>query len=406
MDSLTQIALGAAVGELVLGKKAGNRAMLWGAIGGTLPDIDVMAGLGAGEISSLAYHRAITHSLTFAVLVPPALGWLVHKLYAHDLAFWAREIWKEFSRVGLFMFSLLFAGAMVLPIPWQESVAIALAVGFGMLLFPALIFAREKVRSRPSSNPNVSWKDWSWLLFWAIVTHPLLDTCTTFGTQLFQPFSDYRAAWNNIAVVDPVYTLPLLLGIIIAGRFSRGASWRPWVNYTGIALSSAYLLFTFINHDQVQQIFRSSLAGEKIPFRRMMVSPTLFNNILWQGVAETDSSFYLGSYSLNDQRREVLDFQTVPKNHHLIAGHVEDRDIGVLRWFSDGYFSIREGPDGILIWEDWRYGGFPGARGTPQAVFNFELHPEGGQLKARQSQRGPENGEEALRQFWRRIQGY
>ncbi|MCB0639758.1 MAG: metal-dependent hydrolase, partial [Lewinella sp.] len=81
MDSITQITLGAAVGEVVLGKKAGNRAMLWGAIAGTLPDLDVFANAVTDEISALAYHRAFTHSLTFAIVTPLAMGLLVHRLY-------------------------------------------------------------------------------------------------------------------------------------------------------------------------------------------------------------------------------------------------------------------------------------------------------------------------------------
>ena len=69
MDSLTQIILGAAVGEVVAGRKIGNRAMLWGAIAGTIPDLDVMIGsLFMTEINGLAFHRAITHSIFFVIV--------------------------------------------------------------------------------------------------------------------------------------------------------------------------------------------------------------------------------------------------------------------------------------------------------------------------------------------------
>ena len=81
MDSLTQITLGAAVGEAVLGKKIGNKAMIWGAVAGTTPDLDVFANLAADEMSALAFHRAITHSVFFAILAPLALGWLAYSLY-------------------------------------------------------------------------------------------------------------------------------------------------------------------------------------------------------------------------------------------------------------------------------------------------------------------------------------
>ena len=405
MDSLTQITLGAAVGELVLGKKAGNRAMLWGAIGGTLPDIDVLASLGAGEISALAYHRAITHSLAFAALLPPALGWLVYKLYAHQHSVWEKGIWKEFARIGVFVFTLLLLGAIVLPIPWKEGILIAFYVGFGMLFFPAIVFVREKIRRRQGDYPEITWKEWSWLLFWAIVTHPLLDGCTTFGTQLFQPFSDYRVAWNNIAVVDPVYTFPFLICVIIAARFTRNTTWRHRINYLGIALSSGYMLFTFFNRYQVEKIYKASLHKEGIEYKRLMVSPTIFNNILWHGVAETDSALYIGSYSLNDHSPEVRDLTAIPKQHELLYGHIQDRDIAVLRWFSKGYFSVEESPGGQLTWSDWRYGSFSGAGDSPESVFRYMLHPKDGELKARQLDPDIKDGTAALRQFWNRIKG-
>lgn len=405
MDSLTQITLGAAVGELVLGKKAGKRAMLWGAIAGTLPDMDVLAGLGGGEISALAYHRAITHSLTFAILIPPALGWLIYRLYNHQDSLWEKGIWKEFVRIGVFVTTILLAGAIVLPIPWQEAVRIALFVGLGMLFFPAFVFVREKIRRKPGDYPEITWKEWSWLLFWAIVTHPLLDGCTTFGTQLFQPFSDYRVAWNNIAVVDPAYTLPFLICVLVAARFARNTAWRHRINYLGIAISSVYMLYTFFNRYQVEKIYRASLEKQGIEYQRLMVSPTIFNNILWHGVAETDSSLYIGSYSLNDPQPEVRDFSAIRKQHELLQGHFQDRDIEVLRWFSKGYYCIEKSPEGQLIWSDWRYGGFAAAGGPQKSVFRYILKLEGEQYKAAQAEPDIEDGQAALRQFWQRIKG-
>ncbi len=81
MDSLTQIVLGAAVGEAVLGKKLGNKAMIWGAIAGTIPDLDVLAGPFQDLVQELYYHRSITHSILFAVVLSPILGWLLSTIF-------------------------------------------------------------------------------------------------------------------------------------------------------------------------------------------------------------------------------------------------------------------------------------------------------------------------------------
>ena len=86
MDSLTQIVLGAAVGEAVLGKKIGNKAMLWGAIAGTIPDLDVFIKLFTDPITSTELHRGISHSLFFSIVMAPVLAWLVSKYQKFTLA--------------------------------------------------------------------------------------------------------------------------------------------------------------------------------------------------------------------------------------------------------------------------------------------------------------------------------
>lgn len=81
MDSLTQIVLGAAVGEAVLGKKVGNKAMLWGAVCGTIPDLDVFFTGLFSPIDNLYVHRGFSHSIFFALLLAPLLGYLIHKIH-------------------------------------------------------------------------------------------------------------------------------------------------------------------------------------------------------------------------------------------------------------------------------------------------------------------------------------
>jgi inner membrane protein len=90
-------------------------------------------------------------------------------------------------------------------------------------------------------------KDWIWLFFLSIFTHPLLDCFTPYGTQLFAPFSDYRVAFNNISVVDPLYTLPFLICMIVVLFFKRTNIKRLKWTKTGIYISSCYLLFTIGN---------------------------------------------------------------------------------------------------------------------------------------------------------------
>ncbi len=104
MDSLTQIALGAAVGEAVLGKEEGNKAMLWGAIAGTIPDLDILIYPFVTEVQQLAIHRGLSHSILFAVLAPIPLGMLLSKIYKQS-SHWSR--WALLLFWGFFTHALL-----------------------------------------------------------------------------------------------------------------------------------------------------------------------------------------------------------------------------------------------------------------------------------------------------------
>jgi inner membrane protein len=79
MDPLTQIVLGATVGEAILGKKVGNKAMLYVAIAGTIPDLDVLARYLVDTATATEWHRGFSHSIFFSILLVPVFGWLVWK---------------------------------------------------------------------------------------------------------------------------------------------------------------------------------------------------------------------------------------------------------------------------------------------------------------------------------------
>ena len=99
MDSLSQIVLGAAVGEAVLGRHMGNRAMVWGAVAGTLPDMDVLGQYFLNELDNLAFHRGISHSILASVLGAVVL---VVPLFSVPLSL---EFPEEFPEVLLVWFA-------------------------------------------------------------------------------------------------------------------------------------------------------------------------------------------------------------------------------------------------------------------------------------------------------------
>lgn len=105
MDSITQIALGAAVGESLLGKKMGIRAAAWGALIGTVPDLDIIANSFLDNVSQIRFHRGITHSLFFCVLASPLFGFMLERFQKEWEVGWKK--WTQFVFFVLFTHILL-----------------------------------------------------------------------------------------------------------------------------------------------------------------------------------------------------------------------------------------------------------------------------------------------------------
>jgi len=123
MDSLTQICLGAAVGEVCLGKKIGNHAILWGAILGTLPDLDVIFKPLFNYTQGLVMHRGLSHSILFFIVTSPIIGYFIQKIYAHSTS--VKE-WINFSFWVMFTHAILDSftswGTMLL---WPNPMRVA-----------------------------------------------------------------------------------------------------------------------------------------------------------------------------------------------------------------------------------------------------------------------------------------
>lgn len=337
MDSISQLVLGAAVGEATLGKKLGNRAILWGAIGGTIPDLDVLSGPFLSELGELTFHRGISHSVFFSVLFSILLGWLIHRL------------------------------------------------------------------NKPQSL--VSRREWQMMLFLTFLTHVILDCFTVYGTQVFAPFSNYRVSWGTISVVDPLYTIPLLLSLVIALFILRTKRTRRVVNYLGLVLSTLYLMCTVYNKSRIHKIFENEFKAQNIEVSRMMTSPTIFNNILWSCTADADDAYYVGLYSFYDT--VPVKFSRIEKKHKLLKNIDSDHTITSLRWFSDDYFCINN-VDGKLLFNDLRFGAYFDKDGNnTDYIFSFHLEEEDGKYEMIETLIGPpkEQEQEYIDLFLTRIWG-
>lgn len=399
MDSLTQIVLGAAVGEAALGKKIGNRAMIWGAIGGTIPDFDVLNNLYMNELDAMCSHRGITHSIFFSVVAPLAFAWLLSYLYRSG-AYRSRGYKGFVAGLNALLIALIVFGVFK-----ASGSFYVLTVGsiFGGYLIWRLY--RYYLQGQ-LSDVEVSFREWYFLFFLAFFTHIALDCFTAYGTQVFLPFANTRVAFNTIAVADPLYTLPFLICTVGAAIARRGSRIRGLLNWSGIIVSSLYLMVTVFNHMHIHRVFDRALESRGIEATRTLVGPVILQNALWSCTAESDSSFHVGLYSIFDSNELMHYLNTLPKYPDAVA-KIEDTDeYQRLYWFSNGYLQVID-RDSMFELRDLRYGPLRDTiRGRDDFVFRFELRPSGEGLDFTQARNEPEDIRETLKEFGKRVKGY
>jgi inner membrane protein len=107
LDSITHIAIGICTGEIIAGKQLGKKAMLWGAIANSIPDIDVVAAFWMNPADALLAHRGFTHSILFQLLLIPLSAFALKKFYSQEK--FSFSGWMLLMGSGLFLHIFLDA---------------------------------------------------------------------------------------------------------------------------------------------------------------------------------------------------------------------------------------------------------------------------------------------------------
>ncbi len=257
MDSLSQLVLGASVQGALLGKYQGRKAYLYGAMLGTLPDLDVLIRYN-DPISNMTYHRGFSHSLIVLTAVGIVGALLISRYHA----------WRN------------------LPLPYStRRLATAMTL--------------------------------------ALTTHPILDSFTVYGTQLLWPLQESLsltpASIASMFIIDPLYTLPLLIAMIVGlikgsklGAFKTGVlahcqRLAIWM----LVISSGYLMLSLGLKYYAQDKAEQTLAAAKIDnIARIKTMPVLPTILMWRTVAEDDQN------RLIEIRGSVLDSR-LPEYRYL-----------------------------------------------------------------------------------------
>lgn len=290
MDSLTQIVLGGAAAAVVPATHR-RRALLAGAVLGTLPDLDVIALslLDLDPIAHMTWHRGPSHSLFVLAIV----GVLIHAAL--------RRLWPVVREA---------------PLRWLAAIELAL------------------------------------------LTHPVLDAFTVYGTQLFWPLPVPPVMISSIFIIDPLYTLPLLIAFVVvlfAGARRAGRTALA----VGLALSSAYLGWSLLAKHLAERAAEQELASRGLLDAPRFSVPMPFNTLLWRVVVMTPEGHLEGVRSLVVDGDRPMDFKAYASDPRALADiAVHSAPLRRLAWFAHGFLK-GEARDDRFVVADLRMGDEP-----------------------------------------------
>jgi len=188
-------------------------------------------------------------------------------------------------------------------------------------------------------------------------THALLDACTSYGTQLLWPFSDERISWSIVAVIDPLFTLPLAVLVFLAARLQK-----PLYARFGLAWAAGYLGLALLQHNAALAMGREIARERGHTAERLEVKPSFGNIIVWKTIYETPEHYYVDAVRAG-LRPRVFQGAAVAKLDlardlpWLAPDSQQARDIERFSWFSQGFIALDpENPHRII---DIRYSFIP-----------------------------------------------
>ena len=233
MDSITQAVLGASIQGALLGRWQGRKALLYGAMLATVPDLDVVMEYG-DAVANMTYHRGFSHSLFVLSGVALLLTWMARRFRPH---------------------------------PGYSANRLLLTL---------------------------------WLV---LITHPLLDAFTSYGTQLFWPLMPTPTAWSSLFIIDPLYTVPLIAALVIS-LFTglREQSWR--VPAVALAVSTLYIGFSLAGKFMAEQRVEHELARQGIQPEQLFTTPTPLNTLLWRVIVLDGEDYHEALVGWFDDQRQ------------------------------------------------------------------------------------------------------
>lgn len=304
----------------------------------------------------------------------------------------------------------VFSSDVVTEVTWHRgpSHSLLMLTLLGLLLWLLLKSRSSLVRGAP-----LRWLLAIWL---ALITHPLLDAFTVYGTQVLWPMKTPPVMWATIFVIDPLYTVPLLIGVMAAWQLSphktaqqtsgsgRDRAAHNWL-VAGLLVSSAYLVWSVAAKSLVDRVASQSLAVLNLQNAPRFSTPFPFNTLAWRVIVMVPDGYWLGDRSLVADRG-AMQFTFHESDNQALAQFTSVPQLKRLLWFTHGFIAAhaqrREDGELRLTLADLRMGL------EPDYFFRYDIagiDESGHWAAAPEITQLPESGDTAkmLSWVWRRI---
>ncbi|RZS35275.1 metal-dependent hydrolase [Corticibacter populi] len=247
----------------------------------------------------------------------------------------------------------------------------------------------------------------AWLLgsVLALLTHPLLDAFTVYGTQLWWPSSSHPVMWSSLFIIDPLYTLPLLLGVVLAW-IGGARRWAGRALLAGLVISTAYIGWSQLSRHWTDRIVATGLAEQGLADAPRLLVNTPLNTMLWRIIVMTPQGYAIGHRSIFDGDAP-LQLQHHASEMPLVRQLAGDNpEIQRLLWFTSGFMAA-DITDGRLVLRDLRMGTegsyfFSFAVARQQPIMHGQQAPWQSITPA-QAVAGPRQMRQQVEQTWQRL---
>lgn len=248
------------------------------------------------------------------------------------------------------------------------------------------------------------------LLAWS--THVLIDCFNSYGTQVFEPFSDHRVALNNMSIIDPLFTAPMVLGNFLCLFFAREGKRRSTIVAVTTGWVTLYAGLSFILLGSAKKHFEQQLTNSNTEVNSLLVSPTLANISLWRMVASDDEHLYTAYWSVWDSADREFVIEKIPKSAELAAPYIDSKAFETLDWFSKGCWKVFVDPaqPNDLYFVDMRFGEMKNLAldpplKVPPFMWKLTLTEQGEIIDQRVSMRAELDTKLTLADMWQRLRG-